>query len=677
MFLLRSRALTSRALWWLACLALTGCGDDVSPGVAPLMDLDGTFFEAPFPSAHRDRGDGTLVVGDFPTGDNPLLEQLVELLEEGSTGYSLNAAIYLPFDGPIDPKRLPESPAASLESSATVFLVNVEKDSDAYGERIPIETHFKAKKETYTPANTLVVLPYQGAVLAPSTTYAVIVTRALGDDQGRALFRAPLLEELLTGDPIAGPHAESMNAAFAELNAWRADAGGPYLEDIAGATVFTTGDPLTQMQRWQKQVGALPAEPATDVARVESYDNFCAVRATITLPVFQRGPKPYADYPDGQLAVNGDGLLVEQERDTMEVMISIPHGEMPSDGFPLVLYAAGAEGRARQVIDRTAIADDPSEGGDGPPGQGPAKHFATRNVAAFGFPAPLAWDRHPTGAGGLLDFWNVANLGSFRDVIRQGVLDFATLVAVVETLTIDAAACPEATTTSGAFHFDESELFLFGHSTGSTIGSAVIALEPSIRAAILSGAGGSWIYNVALAKSPFDLATISHLLLDYDDDDQVDVFDPALTLFQTALESIEVMSWGRATVQHPLSGVGPKQLLLIEGVTDTYHLPRMVNAYAMSVGLDLVEPEVEPTAREDYALVGRGVLAAPAIANVDVGLGLTAVTIQRAQNEEDGHYVPFELDDVKYRYSCFVASAVADDIATVPPPNDDPAAPCP
>jgi hypothetical protein len=268
----------------------------------------------------------------------------------------------------------------------------------------------------------------------------------------------------------------------------------------------------------------------------------------------------------------------------------------------------------------------------------------------------------------------VANLGTFRDVLRQGILDFATLVPLVATIQIDAAACPDATTASGSFHFDPDEMFLHGHSTGATIGGAVIALDPDIRAAVLSGAGGSWIYNVALAQAPFDLSGISHLLLDFDEDDEVDIFDPALTLFQHVLESVEVMSWGRATVQHPLPGVRGKQVLHIEGVVDTYHFPRMANAYSMAIGLDLVEPEAEETAALELPLVGRGVLPAPATANIDSRL--TAVVIQRQQNHQDGHYVPFELDDVKYRYSCFVATAIANQFATVPLPRNDPAAAC-
>lgn len=657
-------------------LAPAACSDDVPPGVTARMNLDGAFFDAPFPSAHRDRGDGSIDVSDFPADGNPLIEQMITLLDEGATGYSGNAAIYFTFDGPIAVDRLPETLEDSMDPASPVQLVNVDPESDHYGERIPVEVAFKASAETHTPANLLALLPFPGIVLEPNTTYAAFVRRALGDQAGRALFRSELLDELLNDDPIAGPHAEAMSEAFGAFNAWRREVGSPSITDIAAATVFTTGDPLEQMRLLYAQARTTSPEPATEIAAVETFDDYCVVSARVALPVYQRGPKPYEAFPDGQLAVDDGGRLEEQARDEVEVVFTIPHGTMPDTGFPIVLYAAGAEGKARQVIDRTAIDADPDEG-LGPAGEGPAKHYAMRGIAAFGFPAPLTWERHPDDTGGLLDFWNVANLGTFRDVLRQGVLDFATLVPLMATVQIDETMCPEATTATGTFQFDPDQIYVHGHSTGATIGGAVIALDAELKAGIMSGAGGSWIYNVALAESPFDLSGIAHLLLDYDPDDTVDIFDPALTLFQHTLESVEVMSWGRATIHHTLSGVPAKQLLHIEGVVDTYHFPRMANAYSMALGIDLVEPEAEDSAAVDLALVGREVIPAPATGNIDGSPDFTAAVIQREQNHQDGHYVPFEFDDVKYRYACFIATAVENGTATVAAPNDDAAAPCP
>ena len=665
----------------MLALGLVGCGGEEAPvpGTLAKFDVgqDAAFFDAPFPMAHRARDDGSLRLSDFPNDiDNALIDQMISLLEEGRSGFSLNGAVFFPFEAPIIDARLPESVAASLEDDQTVIFVNIDPQSDELGERVPFEWSVKAEAETYSPENLLVVLPFQGYVLEPRTRYAVIVRRGFGDAEGRPLFQPEQLEVLLRGDVPAGPDGALLAEAFAPLID-HLEGASISIGDVASAAVFTTGDPLAETTAWQAQVASATPPAITAPELVDTYDEYCVVSARVSLPIFQQGPKPYSAFGQGQMVVDGDGLLVEQERDDAEIILTIPHGAMPEAGFPLVLYAAGSEGLPRQVIDRTAIDADPAEG-LGPPGQGPAKIFAAHGVAAFGMSAPLTHDRHPSGSPGLLDFFNVGNLGSFRDNFRQGMLDFTTVVNVVAGIALDATLCPQASSSSGSFRYDPDQLFLFGHSTGSTIGSGVIALEPEVRGAILSGAGGSWIYNVTLAEAPLKMANIAGVLLNYQHPDVVDAFDPAVTLFQTTLESIEVMDWGAATVHRPLSNRSPKQLLLIEGLIDTFHFPRMVNAYAMSVGIDLLEPELEPTAREEYALVSREVISPPAIGNIDLSSGdITAVTIQREQNEHDGHYVPFEHDDVKYRYGCFIASMVRDGTATVPAPEDDVLTACP
>jgi hypothetical protein len=663
----------------MAVVGLTlavGCGEDVDKGVQSKLDpaADAPFYEAPFPIDGRARPDGSLRVADFPNpAANAAVTQLTTLLEEGTQGFSLNGAILVPFDGPVDATRLPADAAQSLLPESNVYLVNLGEGTERYGQRVPIEVSFKAAAETFSPENLLVALPFQGIVLEPETRYGLVVRRLLGDDQGRALYASEALRDVLQGFAPGDADGAALAEALAPLLVWL-DASGIPRTDVAAATVFTTGEPLGEMDRFVADVAARPAPTLSAVRSSDVYEGYCVIAATTSLPVFQRPEKPYRDFPSGQLVRDEDGALLEQGRDEFEIILTIPHRRMPYAGFPLVLYAAGAEGSARQVIDRTAESRNPDEG-LGPPGQGPARTYAARGVSALGFPAPLTWDRNPRGDGGLLDFWNVENLGAFRDNIRQGILDITSLIALAKTAVIDEALCPEAGGVDGTFYFDPEHLVLHGHSTGSTIGSAAIALEPDLEAAVLSGAGGSWIYNVTMAESPFVMRTVAGVLLGYQYPDVVDAFDPAVTLFQTALESIEVMNWGRATVARPLAERSPKQLLLIEGVIDSYHLPRMVNAYAMSAGLDLVEPAVEDSAALDYQLVGRGVLPAPLHGNID-GI-VTAATIQRQQNDQDGHYVAFEFDDVKYRYGCFVDAVVRNESGVVALPSDDAMAACP
>ena len=52
------------------------------------------------------------------------------------------------------------------------------------------------------------------------------------------------------------------------------------------------------------------------------------------------------------------------------------------------------------------------------------------------------------------------------------------------------------TPNGGPVHFDGTTMALMSHSMGSTISPLTLAFEPRYRAAILSGAGGSWIENI-------------------------------------------------------------------------------------------------------------------------------------------------------------------------------------
>ena len=642
------------------------------------FEAEAGFFDAPFPVAHRARVDGSLRVADLPNPQgNEILSQIVSLLEEGSTGFSLNADVFLPFDGRIDASRLPGSPAESMEATSPVFLVDVSPESPELGRRLAIEASFKEDAETYSPQNLLAIQPFQGFVLRPETTYAAVVLRSLGAADGEPLGSPLALEQLKRGIAPEGQHGASAVETFDRLWSWMKSEGlDP--ADVAAATVFTTGNPTRELVAFRDQVRALPVPSVDSPMLVDEYAEYCVVSARLSLPEFQKGPKPYQAFGTGQLVLDDQGQLVVQERTDVELILTIPAGAMPADGWPLVLYGTGAAGKPRQVVDRTETSMDP-DAGLGPTGQGPALHFARRGVAALGFPPPLAWDRHPNGSGGTLDFWNVGNLGAFRDNVRQGILDFTTLIEVAKSVELDAALCPGATTSSGTFRYDPSRLLMYGHSNGSTIGGAVIPLHPDLRAGMLSGAGGSWVHNLVLAEAPIVLRDLVGVLLGYEPGDEVDVHDVPIALFQTAMESVEMASWGRHVWQEPLAGNAPKDLLLIEGLIDPGHFPRMVNSYAMSVGMDVLEPTSEETAAAEYALVGRGGIAAPASANSDAeGRRVTTITVQRDERPgTDGHIVPFEWPDLKYQYSCFAWSALVSGTATVPGPNPDPMAACP
>lgn len=654
-------------------------GESPGVGVRALMSFEANagFFDAPFPIEHRRHDDGTLRLDDFPNpSGSDTLAQVRALAAASPTGFSLSGATFIRFDGAVDAARLPSASDATKPESP-VFLVNVTAGSPRHGSRVPILSSFKTKAETYSPENLLGVMPYPGFPLEPDTTYALVVRRSLGGSDQKPLSQSEAWSRLAAGDAPDGEYGSRARADFAPLLAWLADEKiDP--ADIAAATVWKTGDPRTSQLRWREHVAALPAPKATELELADDYDDYCVINGKIDLPVFQKGPKPYDVEGSGAIIEDASGNPVAQEQDHLGFVITVPKkAPMPAGGFPIVLYGTGSGGKARQVIDRTAAAENPAKG-LGPPGRGPALYFANRGIAVLGFPAPLAWDRHPTGQSGESSTFNVGNLTAFRGNIQQGALDFTTLAAVVNEIQLDASLCPSATAAGGSFRYDESHVFMHGHSTGSTMGGLAIPTEPRISAGMLSGAGGTWIQELTIAESPVPYRTLVKLLLGYDSEDDVDAFDPPLTLFQTVMDPVDVTTWARHIALSPFPGSAPKPLLLSEGVIDTFHLPRMADAQGLAAGLDVIGPLVDPDAEAAYSLAGRSVLPAPASGNIVAGTGaVTGVVMQRAQREGiDGHHVHYEWPDVKYRYSCFFATLARTGQAVLLPPVDDGLAPC-
>lgn len=657
----------SLCLFALLCLA---CGDDASsdagvdvgvdaagdaagdatdarlPVRAKLDFGDGAgFFDAPFPIETRRRENGSLRVADVPDRGNGLVGQLLDLLEEGTEGFATNAAIFVPFDGPLDPTSLPDL-AGSLEDDASVFLIDLET-----GTRIPIEVE-QSFGDTYTADHTLVALPFPGAVLRPQALHALVVTDAVQSESG--LERADALIDLSEG--VVPPGAELAADAFAELFAW-VDSSSLSREQVVAATVFTTGDPFSRLRRARDDAAAADPGAIADVVLLEEFDDYCAIGATMQMPIYQRGPMPYREPPSGRLVTDATGALELQESQPIELVLTLPKTEMPTEGYPLVLYAAGSGGVARQVIDRTEIAMGETTG------LGPALHYARQGIAAAGFAAPLSGDRSPDESDGTLHFWNFQNLGAFRGNLEQAALDITSVINTLEDLRIDATLCPGGT---GRARYDTSHLYLQGHSTGGSIASIAIALEPRLRGAVISGSGGSWIYNVAQSTVELGegvllrLAVFAATQLGRVADDPTR-FDIDLSLFQTTLASFEVMSWGRVTA---LETEAPRDVLFIGGVIDTFHEPRLINSQGMSLGATMALPTAEPTWESEFALVGLDGADPPLSANVN---GSTVVMMQREETRDDvnGHYVPFEHDDVKQRFACFIASDVRDGTPTL------------
>jgi len=597
----------------VAVMALAACrGADVadpsSPGPAdtatapldgPTVVTDGDgLFGAPFPASGR-----MAAAQAFPNPDDVdiVTDVLTTLPTDESAGYSRTSAIWFPLTGPIDTAALP-SPAESLQSDAAVQLVALDT-----GERHPIDVHFEATEQPFAPAHLLTLLPVQGVPLRADTDYAAVLTTRLG-------LR-----------PAAAP---------AEL-AW----DGP--DAVAGATLFHTGAPTSELDEAvavARDLG-LPSVPAPQL--VETHDAFCVYETEVPMPVFQQGDPPYLGggggwHPDLQL----------QRQAPSRLFLTIPRAPGP---WPVAVMVRTGGGGDRPLIDRGPRAEAGGEAIE--PGTGPALHFAAAGVAGAMVDGPLGGLRNPQDADEQFLIFNVTNPVAMRDNLRQSALELALLPELLDELaaTFDPADC-------AAGSLDTSRIALFGHSMGATIAPLAVAAQPRYELLLLSGAGGSWIENIVHKQLPLEVRPLAEAMLDYDDR-ELHRHDPFLAMLQWGGEAADPPAYA-----HRIDA----DVFMMQGIVDRYILPPIANTTSLSLGLDrlgaaLDEDHTELASfrplSELQPLVGAGEVSGEVAGNV---AGRTRVVVQYPEGPvEDGHEVAFQTDAPKAAYEQVLATWAA------------------
>jgi len=601
------------------------------------MDFEGRFFDAPFPSPGRLRDDGTLDVADFPGPSIALKQRLVDQLGTHGEGFGRNTGLWLRFTGAIDTASLPQPGAApSLDDS--VFLLELEPMR-----LVPLELQFKAAQETYSPKNLLVAVPFQGHVPAAAAWHALVVTTKLRGADGLAVPRAPFLDSTSGG----GPRADALRAELGRLKT----ALGARWADVAAATVFRTGSHWERLGKISATARAVPASPAGPVVKLREHPGFAVFEGQLDVPIYQRGEEPFSE--DGAMVFDAAGAPVAQRTERIRFALAVPRRPMPAGGFPLLFHVPGSGGTHLAIVDR----------GYGV-GRGLAEELATHGIAAVGVEANLTGPRAPGGNGDGVIFYNVFNPVALRDNHRQQAAEYEVLATLAKGLVLDGALVPEAA--AAQVRFDAQRFFVHGHSTGSVVGASVIASNDAFRAGVLSGAGGSWLYNLVLKQTPAS-AELVKPLLGYVEGDTVDIFDPVLTLAATMWEPIEPMNQAPGWARELRARAAPSSVLIVEGIVDTYYLPRMVNALAMAAQVDVASPALDEKTPGELAAAGGGVKAAPFSGNRD---GVTLGLVQHAALfQQDGHFVVFDKPEARHQYGCFFAAAAAGRAPVVAPPT--------
>lgn len=617
-----------------------------------LMDFTraGGFYSAPFPSEELRKPDGHLDLSGFPgRGKAAVIDAALGLLSSDARGFASTAGIFFAATAPLDPLTLPTA-TQSLTEAATVYLVDVDPASPLRGHRTPIDVTFLEDGGRFGAPNLLTLLPYQGVPLRPATLYAAVVTTRVHDDARRALTLAPSLRTLLAhGAPagLSGRALAEFQTAFAVLK-------NP--TELAAITVFRTDSPMAGMAAVRDAILDEHPTPNSPLAAAEVFASYCVYQSTIDLPQYQAGTPPYAN-GGGTWVFDSAGRAVRQRYDRANLVVTLPTTPMPAGGFPTVVFSRTGAGGERPLVDRGVHVD-----GQAIPGSGPALEFARAGFAAISIDGPLGGLRNPSHGDEQFLIFNPTNPGAIRDNLRQSAAELILTAHLLDGLTVDASHC--AGLANPSVRFDTATLALFGHSMGATIAPLALAFEPRFKAAILSGAGGSWIANLIHKQKPLPVRHITEFMLGYTERwFTVTEGDPGLSLLQWAAESADPPVYGAL--------VGG-QVLMFQGIADHYILPPMANASSLSMGLDLAGAELDVASselkafapfRDVAAFSGRAVVKYPVEGKVKT------VVQHLGDGVEDGHEIVFQTASPKYQYRCFL-STYAKGRARVPAPDD-------
>ena len=613
-------------------------------GLAAALEDD--FFAFPYPSDLRKTALGGPDLRAFPAWRSSvtLLSDALDIIHAEAVGFSPMSAVYIGFHVDLDAATLPDGVDATLGDDASVYLLDVTPGSPQYGQRIAAVVTYNAAGGGYWDPRTLAIRPLYQLPLRTRTTYAAVVTTSVRGADGGALTPPNAIRRFATDAGDGSPNDESMTPLRDALT----QRGIP-LETVLAATVFTTGDPAHQLRSLAEWLeNDQPVPPVSGLEIVQDDARFDVYEGWFDSEEFFSGVAPYRNFGDGRISVGENGAPETRTPAQLRFALSVPKGEMPDEGWPVVLYGHGLGEDYRGFV-RVAA--------------GP---LADRGIAVFGIDPPLQGGRNPTGEADrdLIVNLSITNIVAGREILRQAVCDTIQASRLVKSgLTIPA----EISSTGQEVRLSSSKIGFFGHSEGAQVGALFLALHAGVDVGVLSegGAGGA-ITLLELRLPDFDVAALVALALGIDND--VETFDlehPVVNVvIQPLLDPADPLHVARHIFLEPQVG-GPVDLVMLEGFNDPLTPPPAIEALASVAGL----PIAEPVGREIDGLSRQGVQSVPlpAADNLQSVDGETA-TGALLQFPDGDHYMIYRDANARWQLFEFVRTGLVEGRTVVGPP---------
>lgn len=613
------------------------CGDDAPSEEAFRLFFEVTsssdeFYRLPFPNDIR-RGAGKIDLSghvlpslEIPGAGRPA-DDISDMLAQDAAGFGLNSFVYFRFN---------RNTGFQSMNHGHFGIYNIDPSSPKYGEKASAEWRASSAQGRYICRNWLALGPTLGRPLLAGTTYAAIVTTKVTDPNGQPAVQDADFVAMLASDRPAEPTMGQAWDAYEPLrNYLRDQAIDP--QTIAGAAVFTTAEPQARLPALREAVRAEP-EPQIRGLSVEGRNGYALYTGRVSVPLFQEGTRPFLFSRDGgAIAYDMAGKPLVAEEEEVNFALSVPLGDMPPGGWPVVLYAHGTGGSELSFVE-----------------EGVANRLAQRGMAVIGLEQVMHGARRDlTPEQTNLEAYsphrlvfNLLSPRAARDNQLQAAADHFQLVRLVERFS-ELSGRVEV-----AFHLEK--IAFFGHSQGS-VGPFLFAVhEPSVRLIVLSGAGGNLVESLLGKKSPFDIGLWMKLAML---DPNADRYHPFVNILQAAFDVVDPLNFAESALRQDYQDLGyPKRHVFMGyGIGDTYTPERAQAALVKVLGV------------RQWSLPGHEIEYVTALEELPyTGSSVTGVMVQyEPEADYDGHFVMFRHPDAMAQTDEFLETFVLSGIPTL------------
>ncbi|MCA9657908.1 MAG: hypothetical protein KC486_06155, partial [Myxococcales bacterium] len=656
---------------------------DLDAGKDPQLD----FFRLPFPNDARRVGGGLDLDGfpeppaDLDPSYGAVVDRWLKHLRFDAPGFAVNGAVLF-------------RSSSGIAGLGGVHYIDITPGSPNYGESVK-GLRFRAEngsisRNNYICPNWLAVELVDGVPLRPATTYAVLLSDALIPVGADAFIPDDDFAAMLADSAPADPTVFAAWERFAPLREFLvspANTQGVGLSkgSLVGGTVFTTApnhDPFVgagavvddapfyvedlHLCAGGEDSPCSSAAGLSDDERAErrcgpASDAYHEIHGRMRIPIFQEGVAPYTSV-GGAIAVKGGAPVIASTADVCFAMTVPKQVDVPEGGWPALIYADGTGGSFRGAL-RSSM----------------AARVAPAGVATIGLEPVLHGERRgDDDSDGLVDgldvyqlVFNVFNPDSARDTLVQGALDQLSVVRFADLFTDD-GILPD-----GAIRFDGEALAFMGHSLGANSGALILPFAPSVRAAVLSGAGSNLPQALLAKEEPKVLNPVTmqwmtprellQAAFQERPDHPLTASHPMLVLLNTYVNRSDADNTSRHLRREPLAGSEAKHLLDYIGHVDSYAPLRSAGSLAVGAGVQVAPGTLFPGPCESYeddaertacGYSANGWLPTTGLPAQGNAGGVTAVARMLDQPPgEDGHFVVYEVAELE-RAASFVIDAL-------------------